>query len=527
MNPSRSSNQRTNRLVLHFSQILAILTVSGPWFLWSSLASPPTSRLQAVAETGPRSERINLVFLSEGYTEAQLPQFIQHVQTATDYLFTRQPWREYRSYCNVYRIEIASNQSGTDNGSHGTTRDTYFNSGFTTPSVPQLLTVPSSGQSRAYALLNQHLPEYDQPILLVNDPTYGGSGGSIAVASIHNSSRQLVEHEIGHSFAGLTDEYDFDYPPYTPTESYNATQETDRQRIRWRSWIENSTPIPTPATSTFDATVGLFEGANYRAQNWYRPHRNSLMRSLGQPVGAVNRERFVLAYYEKVRPLDSFHPASPSLVITQSVQLDFSISPKIPSLGPPLTVQWSLNGQPIPSPTPHTLTTFSGDLGNGVHTLSVHVADPTPFVRDDPQGLLTESLSWTLNVSHQLPASLADWRTLFGPDHANPSGDGLDNLMKYALGLDPRLPALPNQRPQSETFSHPDGSRYLSLRIPRTHPRPDIDYLVRSASDLVSWQSGPGHTVVMEETPTLLLVRDAQPANQAQARFLELRVRPR
>lgn len=527
MNPTPSFTRPIGGLPGIISRALAALTMAGCGFVPPVIASPPSSQRHIVAETGPRHDRINLVFLSEGYTEAQLPLFAQHVQTATDYLFTRQPWREYRSYCNVYRIEIASNQSGTDNGSHGTTRDTYFNSGFTTPSVPQLLTLPSSGQSRAYALLNQHLPEYDQPILLVNDPTYGGSGGSIAVASVHNSSRQLVEHEIGHSFAGLTDEYDFDYPPYTPTESYNATRETDRNRIRWRSWIENTTPIPTPATSTFDAMVGLFEGANYRAQGWYRPHRDSLMRSLGRPVGAVNRERFVLAYYEKVRPLESFQPASTSLVITQSIQLDFSVTPKQPSLGPPLTVQWSLNGQPVSPPTPHTLITFSDTLGNGIHTVTAQVADPTPFVRDDPQSLLTESISWSLHISQLLPSNLTDWRALFGPDHANPSGDGLDNLMKYALGLDPRHPATPSQRPQSETYFHPDGSRYLSLRIPRTHPRPDIDYLVRSASDLASWQSGPGHTVVMEETPTLLHVRDAQPANQAQARFLELRVGPR
>ena len=159
------------------------------------------STLYTVQNNGPRSQRINIVFLSEGYTAAELPNFAGHVATAVNYLFSREPWQQYRSYCNVFRIEIASNQSGCDNGTAGGARDTYFSSGFNYPTIPQLLTIEGTGPTRAYALLNQHVPEYHMPIVIVNDVKYGGSGGSISVASIHSQSALVVEHEVGHSFA--------------------------------------------------------------------------------------------------------------------------------------------------------------------------------------------------------------------------------------------------------------------------------------------------------------------------------------
>src|SRR5215204_6725812 len=44
--------------------------------------------------------------------------------------------------------------------------------------------------------------------VLVNDSKYGGGGGSFGVYSAGNGdAREIALHEIGHSFAGLADEY--------------------------------------------------------------------------------------------------------------------------------------------------------------------------------------------------------------------------------------------------------------------------------------------------------------------------------
>src|SRR6185503_13530165 len=95
----------------------------------------------------------------------------------------------------------------------------------------------SHGQGKVDALLQSLMPEYDLAILLVNDLEYGGSGGSILVSSVNVSAREIVAHESGHAFAGLTDEYPDPFPGYTPSEKPNATSQTNRSQIKWRLWI--------------------------------------------------------------------------------------------------------------------------------------------------------------------------------------------------------------------------------------------------------------------------------------------------
>lgn len=488
-------------------------------------AQAQTATLIPVDETGARNRRINIVFLSEGYTQASLPKFAGHVRQVVDFLFAREPWRQYRSYCNVYRIEVASNQDGCDNGATsgaGGLRDTYFSTGFNSVAVEQLLTVAGTGSSRAFGLLNQHLPEYDVPIILVNDTKYGGSGGPLAVASVNVSSAAIVEHELGHSFANLADEYDLQFAGFNPTEMPNNTAETDRNRIRWRHWIAAATPVPTPETAAFDSVVGLFEGSMYRTNGWYRPHHNSLMRNLNRPVGAVNREQFVLNFYQRVGPIEASDPPNQNRSVAGFESLRFQVTPKQPAVGPSLVTRWFVDGAEQPGATSAVFEVSSEAIGNGTHTVTATVSDPTDFVRLDPSGLLADSVSWTLTFSGQLPPDVAAWRAAFGPDAANPAGDGLANLLKYALGLNPTEVAPADRFP---TLAEVDG--FLALNVPRRNRRADVDYVVEFSSDLLTWRSGLGQTVTVTDGETTLLVRDVVPAAELGQRFLRLKVQER
>jgi hypothetical protein len=486
-----------------------------------------TATLAIVEENGPRSKRINLVFLSEGYTAAELPSFAAHVNAAVAFLFSKEPWQQYRSYCNVYRIEIASNQSGCDNGDKsgpGGVRDTYFSAGFTTSGVPQLLTLSGTGSSRAYSLLNSLVPEYDQCVVLVNDPKYGGAGGSIAVASVHAQSAAIVEHEIGHSFAGLADEYDIEYSGYTPSEQPNNTAVTARASIRWNAWIDAPTPLATPETAAYDNVVGLFEGSMYRTTGWYRPHHNSVMRNLDRPCGVVNREKFVLTYYERISPVDASSPGTATRTITNYQDLSFSVTPKVPSSGVGLLKKWRIDNVEQAGATGSAFITNSDRLGNGTHTVSVVVRDPTAFVRVDPAGLLDDTVTWTFVLSNQLPPDLAAWRAAYGSDTGNSVRDGLNNLLKYALGIDPTKRATPAQNPWA-SLGASGASTFLRMNVPRRSKRTDVAYVVEVSSDMVNWNSGPGHTVTEQDTSTLLVVRDATPTTSAAKRFIRLKVR--
>lgn len=498
-----------------------------------------TATLFAVEENGPRSERINIVFLSEGYTTTDMPNFAGHVTNAVNFLFSKEPWQQYRSYCNVYRIEIASNQSGCDygntSGSTGT-RDTYFNAGYfgagAAPSVERLLALGSGGTGKVLSLVNEHVPESDMPVVLVNDTKYGGAGYSnLSVASIHASSAAIVEHEVGHSFASLTDEYESAYPGFTPTESYaNATAQTSRGSIKWNHWIDETTAVPTPATAPYttppgDGLVGLFQGAIYQTTGWYRPHYNSLMRNLGRPCGQVNREQFVLQIYNRVSPLDGFAPGSTTAMVTSPSPLSFEITPKVPSSGVALNVTWKVDGVVQAGEVTPQFDILSDFVGNGPHTVTATVQDPTSFVRLDTNNLLSESVTWNLTLSGQIPATLDDWRTTYGEDTAVSSQDQLANLIKYAFGRDAAVPVTAEQAPAGSMMTE-SGQKYLTLTVPRRMRRSDVIYTVEVSSDLANWMSGPGHTVIVQDDETQLVVRDATPLSDGGQRFIRLAVQP-
>ena len=373
-----------------------------------SAARAQTSTLHVVEQNGTRGTRINLVFLSEGYTSAEMGKFETDVANTVSFLFTKEPWVRYRSYCNIYRIQIASNQSGTDStytprgNAPKVYRDTYFQSGFVTDYIDRLNTISSTGAARVYKLLNKHVPEYDIPMVLVNSNTYGGSGGPIAVATTEASSAAIMEHELGHSFVRLTDEYDTSTPGYPATEFPNATAKTRRSDIRWKIWIDQDTPLPTPENNfNFSDKVGLFEGANYRDKNWYRPHDDALMRSLFRPPGSVTREAFVLKYYSKISPIDSRSPGALTQTINTKRTLYFRVETKVPSTGPALTINWFLDGHPT-GETGVQFSTESASIGNGTHRIKAVVRDPTDWVRRDPLASVVEEVTWTLQLSNQI-----------------------------------------------------------------------------------------------------------------------------
>ena len=368
------------------------------WVILSIQGSAQDS-LDKVEENGPRDQCINIVFLSEGYSNADMDEFTDDVKEVWEYLSSRQPWNRYRSNCNVYRIDVVSNESGIDNGDAGSDRDTYFDTEW---NESGLLRISSSGQDRVYSMLNKHVPEYDIIMVLVNDSSYasGVAYGQLAMTS--NRSRnmaRIAEHEIGHSFAGLADEYD-EYPggeARSGSERYNATQYSDRALVKWKSWIKEGTPVPTPESSRYANEVGLFEGAIYNETGWFRPHYNSMMKRSGQAVGQVNREKLVLSIYEKLSPVISYEPENSVIDPEGLDELVFSLDVRELDSGPSLQIDWTIDGIEQIVEDSEELNIVMSELDEGIHTVTATIFDSTTWVRNDPDQLLKEVITWTVN----------------------------------------------------------------------------------------------------------------------------------
>ena len=363
--------------------------------------------MQTILTNGPTSNRLNIVVLSEGYTSSQLPLFLVDATNAINTLLSHPPYQEYGSYVNAFAIKVASNQSGSDHPAYGWLRDTYFNSSYDAVS-DRLITIPTSstGQGKVDALLQTFMPQCRLAILLVNDPTGGGSDGffKTAIVSVEGlayeaSSGQpgILSHETGHVLANLGDEYTTPYPGFPNTEEPNTTQQTNRLLIKWGAWISTNTLVPTP-DSAGDGVVGLFQGAHYHTTGWYRPELNCAMGSPGVPFCAVCSEALVLATYQRVRPVDAFSPASTNLSITTNQALAFTLTLLQPSTHH-LSVQWFTNGMSCMGATNPAFALLPQSLPNGSNWVSAVVKDNTSLVRNDPTNLLTQTLTWTLNVS--------------------------------------------------------------------------------------------------------------------------------
>ena len=96
------------------------------------------------------------------------------------------------------------------------------------------------------------------------------------------------------------------------------------------------------------------------------------------------------------------------------------------------------------------------------------------------------------------------------------TGDGMPNLLKYALGLNPLVPAA---NPVVGDIS----TGYLRLTLPKNPAATDVIFSVEVTADLLSPWTTDGVTVD-QNTPTLLQAHGNIPVNSAAAGFIRLQV---
>lgn len=375
-----------------------------PWPLLLALvtlARPAGAfEVETLRESGPVDKRYNIVVLGDGYRSQDQAKLKADAQSITDYLLEVSPLAQYAKFFNVRLVHVISNEAGADNGSAGGLRDTALNSYFNCGGIDRLLCVD---EGAAMTIAAEDVPEFNFIIVIVNDTKYGGSGGTVCATSANEQSFEVVAHEVGHSLAQLADEYS-DYGGIAPCNQQqdcreaNATVRSQREQIKWRLWLEESTPVPTPASSEYDSAIGVFEGSRYQPTGTYRPKISCKMRDLGSEFCAVCAEQFVRSFwsFENIQMIESATPAQSSVDVPgcEPIELSVTSPPIMPST---YRYTWTLDEQPLPD-TKSSITLQPGSLTAGTHQVAVVVEDATTFVRNDPDGLLKDEHGWTLEV---------------------------------------------------------------------------------------------------------------------------------
>lgn len=198
---------------------------------------------------------------------------------------------------------------------------------------------------------------------------------------------------------------------------------------------------------------------------------------------------------------------------------------------PAPTFQWFHNGAPVPGATGATLT-LTGLQATDVGSYTVTVANSSGNVASVAAFLIVQTNYVAWQTAHFTTAEIASGRAA---DTADFNGDGVANLVEYALGRDPRT-GLGGTLPTA-SFSGPPGA--ISLTFVREASKVDLDYVVEGSPDLQTWttvaRSAAGAATLsvtgtssVQETKVVgtsaYQVAVTTPANGGSRQFLRLRV---
>lgn len=340
---------------------------------WPLLGAAQAFPVTAIQKNGPDSTRINLVMLSDGYTQDQLPQYLKDAGTVADKLFQTTPFKEYKAFFNVYAISVPSVESGADHP--GTATDVtepaspvqdvqnIFGSTFDYFNIHRLLVAKNS--AAIFSTLAASFPGYDQSLVIVNSAEYGGSGGAFPTTSTHPSSAEVAIHELGHSFSFLADEYwagDF-----YAGERANMTATTDTAKVKWKNWLNTQ-------------NVGIYPyGSSGLQAQWHKPVNGLCkMEYLGRPFCPVCREAIINRIYQLASPIADYAPKSATLV-SDKQPMPFSVALVNPNPNT-LTVQWTLNGKVI-AQDQTSISLSPAQLDKPDNVLSATITDNTSLSR--------------------------------------------------------------------------------------------------------------------------------------------------
>ena len=220
------------------------------------------------------------------------------------------------------------------------------------------------------------------------------------------------------------------------------------------------------------------------------------------------------------------------------------LPPSPVTVGTPYMHTFTATGNPVPTfavtggTLPSGLTLTTGGVLAGTPTSAGNGSFPNITVTASNGVAPAATQNFGLNAVTLSTNYIASFG-LTGPNAlltADPRGNGLANLLEYALGLNPSSASLLGIPVAQLKFYA--GVPYVYITFPRSSVATDLTYVVEASADLQTWTqiasssggavtSGPGFVGETGSAPTFTVeVRDTQPVDPITGpkRFLRLRV---
>ena len=252
------------------------------------------NKVRKLQDNGGSADKVDLVFIAEGYTKSEQKKFFKDAERFAEALFACPPFDSCRDDFNVWAVGLISEDSGTSSSGTGVYKNTALKTGYYTFGLDRYLT---TSDMKAIKDATWNIP-CDAVFLLINTDTYGGGGiyNSYACGTADNArTLDVFTHEFGHSFAGLGDEYFESTVAYE--DYYNLEKELWEPNItslvdfesKWKDLLPEGTQIPTPLDDETKDKIGVFEGGGYLSEGVYRPMDHCMMRDYAPFCPACSR----------------------------------------------------------------------------------------------------------------------------------------------------------------------------------------------------------------------------------------------
>ena len=177
---------------------------------------------------GPPENRIDVVFMGDGYTLDQRDAFVQDITRLTNDMWSSTTFAAVLPLFNIWAVFKPSKESGIGVG--GTPKDTSFGLYRDGTELRGIYTSKPKAARAACKLTGPFACDY--PSLIANDDFYGGLGGEFVIATRSKTSGTVVlRHEMGHNFVDVGEEYDGGEVYAGP----NAAPALDD--LPWKRWL--------------------------------------------------------------------------------------------------------------------------------------------------------------------------------------------------------------------------------------------------------------------------------------------------
>lgn len=159
------------------------------------------------------------------------------------------------------------------------------------------------------------------------------------------------------------------------------------------------------------------------------------------------------------------------------------------------------------------VTPIADSLAQGDRTVIVAVGADFASVRDPAQNAVVtiEDKPFDAWRSAKFPDELDDPAISGGT--ADPDGDGLANLIEYALGLEPK-------QPDASPVIAGEIDGYLAISVSKNTSATDITWAAEVSDDLADWQPA----IIETNDNFTFAARDTVPQNDAPQRFIRLKI---